>query len=146
MKMTMNQLPQQFGGFMTVAKSLKEPQSLRLDISNANLNITPEQFERLCVDNPDLKLELTRDGQLILIPPAIVDEQTSAENSQPIEESSVKYELPELTPEETARRIAAVQRFTERKRQLWDSLTPEEKAEHDTQFEELYRSLEESRR
>jgi hypothetical protein len=71
----MNQLPQQFGGLMTFAKSLKDPQSLRLDISNANLNITPEQFERLCVDNPDLSLALTEDGQLFLTPPEIINKR-----------------------------------------------------------------------
>jgi hypothetical protein len=112
---------------MTVAKSPKEPQSLRLNISSANLNITPEQFERLCADNPDLKLELSKDGELIFLSPT-------------------KYDLPEMTPEETARRVAAAERFIERKRQFWDSLTPEEKAEHDRQFEELYQLLEEARR
>jgi hypothetical protein len=60
---------------MTVAKSLKEPQSLRLDISSANLNITPEQFECLRTDNPDLNLALTEDGQLLLTPPEITDER-----------------------------------------------------------------------
>jgi hypothetical protein len=60
---------------MTVAKSPKEPQSLRLNISSANLNITPEQFERLCADNPDLNLALTEDGHLLFTPPEVVDEQ-----------------------------------------------------------------------
>jgi hypothetical protein len=57
---------------MTVAESLKEPQSLRLDISNANLNITPEQLECLHTNNPDFSLTLTGDGQLLLTPPKIV--------------------------------------------------------------------------
>ncbi|MFA9202158.1 MAG: hypothetical protein ACEQSC_01240 [Candidatus Nanopelagicaceae bacterium] len=51
----------------------------------------------------------------------------------------------ELTPAETARRVAAIERFRERDRQIWDSLTPDEKANHDAQFEELYRLLAESR-
>lgn len=133
---------------MTVAKSLKEPQSLRLDISNAKLNITPEQFERLCADNPDFKLELTQDGQLILIPPAVVEEQTEASTTenQIINGSIAQYDCPELTPEETARRVAAVEKFTARKQQLWDSMTIEERSEHDKQFAELYQLLEESRR
>ena len=133
---------------MTVAKSLKEPQSLRLDISNANLNITPEQFERLRADNPDLNLELTQDGQLILIPPIIADDQieTPIEENQIVNDSAVKYNFPELNPEEIARRVAAVEKFTERKRQLWNAMTPEERTEHDKQFEELYQLLEESRR
>ncbi len=52
----------------------------------------------------------------------------------------------ELTPAETARRVAAFERFVERKRQLWASLTPAEQAEHDEQFEALYKSLEASRK
>jgi hypothetical protein len=51
-----------------------------------------------------------------------------------------------LSPEETARRVAAFERFVENKRRLWDGLTPEEQAESDEQFEELYKSLAESRR
>jgi hypothetical protein len=46
-----------------------------------------------------------------------------------------------LTSEETARRVAAFERFVERKRQVWNSLTPAEQAEHDEQFEALYQSL-----
>lgn len=52
----------------------------------------------------------------------------------------------ELTPEETIRRVIAFERFVERKRQLWASLTPAEQAENDEQFEELYKSLEASRK
>lgn len=51
-----------------------------------------------------------------------------------------------LTPAETARRVDAFERFVERKRQLWSSLTPAEQAEHDEQFEALYNSLEASRK
>ena len=57
--------------------------------------------------------------------------------------SSRKYQFPELTPEEIARRVAAFERFQERQRQRWESLTPEEQAEHDRQFEALYKSLNE---
>jgi Uma2 family endonuclease len=42
---------------------------LLLDVSNATLHVTPEQFDLLCVDNPDLRLELTKDGELIVMPP-----------------------------------------------------------------------------
>jgi hypothetical protein len=45
--------------------------------------------------------------------------------------------LVEMTPEETAIRVAAFDRFIEYKRQLWESLTPEEKLESDRQFENL---------
>jgi hypothetical protein len=52
----------------------------------------------------------------------------------------------EITSEETIRRVIAFERFVERKRQLWASLTPAEQAENDKQFEELYQSLEASRK
>lgn len=135
---------------MTVAKNLsREPQPLRLVIGNTNLDISPEQFERLCLDNPNLILELSEDGQLVMIPPSVIDkdeENFSSENSSISHPTSpTNYDLEELTPEETMRRVAAFERFKERKRQLWDSLTPEQRADHDEQFEMLYKSLEESR-
>jgi Uma2 family endonuclease len=40
-----------------------------LDVSNVQLIVTPEQFDRLCIQNPDLRLELTKDGELIVMPP-----------------------------------------------------------------------------
>jgi hypothetical protein len=43
-------------------------------ISNIKLQITPEQFDRLCIDNPDLQLELTEDGELMSISPAAIEE------------------------------------------------------------------------
>jgi Uma2 family endonuclease len=45
-------------------------QPLLLDVTNAILQVTPEQFDLLCVDNPDLRLELTKDGELIVMTPA----------------------------------------------------------------------------
>jgi Uma2 family endonuclease len=41
-----------------------------LDVSNVQLMVTPEHFDRLCIQNPDLRLELTKDGELIIMPPA----------------------------------------------------------------------------
>jgi hypothetical protein len=55
-------------------------------------------------------------------------------------------DLGELTAEEIAQRVAAIERFAERKRQIWESSTPEEKIEHDRQFEHLHRYLAESRK
>lgn len=40
-----------------------------LNISDVRLQVTPEQFERLCQLNPDLRLEVNRDGELIVMPP-----------------------------------------------------------------------------
>ena len=54
---------------MTIATST-DTQTLLLDVSNTTLNVTPEQFDRLCIDNPDLRLELTPERQLIIMTPA----------------------------------------------------------------------------
>ncbi|WP_017326814.1 Uma2 family endonuclease [Synechococcus sp. PCC 7336] len=35
----------------------------------SSITVTPEQFEQLAVANPDLRLELTAEGQLIAMPP-----------------------------------------------------------------------------
>jgi len=43
---------------------------LLLNVSHAKLTVTPEHFDQLCIDNPDLRLELTKDGELIVIAPA----------------------------------------------------------------------------
>jgi Uma2 family endonuclease len=43
---------------------------LLLDVTNAKLTVTPEHFDQLCIDNPDLRLELTKDGELIVMAPA----------------------------------------------------------------------------
>jgi Uma2 family endonuclease len=44
-------------------------QPLLLDVSDMRLTVTSEQFDRLCINNPDLRLELTKDGELIVMPP-----------------------------------------------------------------------------
>ncbi|MBE9195608.1 MULTISPECIES: Uma2 family endonuclease [Synechocystis] len=43
---------------------------LLLDVSHVTLKISPEHFDQLCLDNPDLRLELTKDGNLIVMAPA----------------------------------------------------------------------------
>lgn len=43
--------------------------SLLLNVQNVVLTVTPEHFDQLCLDNPDLQLELTKDGELIVMPP-----------------------------------------------------------------------------
>jgi Uma2 family endonuclease len=42
------------------------PPRIMVNVRNV---LTPKQFEQLCVDNPDLRLELTSTGELILMPP-----------------------------------------------------------------------------
>jgi Uma2 family endonuclease len=53
-----------------VAPPSNNPHSVLLDVSNAVLHVTPESFEQLCRNNPDLRLELTKDGELIVMAPA----------------------------------------------------------------------------
>jgi hypothetical protein len=81
---------------MTVAKTQENPQPLRLDISNANLHITPEQFDRLCIDNPDLKLELTADGQLMPISPATIEEDRDIVHTLDRQGEPFAYDLKDL--------------------------------------------------
>jgi Uma2 family endonuclease len=47
-----------------------ETKSLLLDVHRITLRVSHEDFERLCQDNPDLRLELTKEGQLITMAPA----------------------------------------------------------------------------
>jgi Uma2 family endonuclease len=54
---------------MTIATAPVKTQPLLLDVSNTTLTVTPEQFDILCVDNPDLRLELTRNRELIVMAP-----------------------------------------------------------------------------
>jgi Uma2 family endonuclease len=66
------QLLQTFGNVMTIATTPTTPldtRSLLLDVSNTTLTVTPEQFDILCADNPDLRLELTRNRELIVMAP-----------------------------------------------------------------------------
>jgi Uma2 family endonuclease len=58
---------------MTIASAPNPPiklQPLLLDVSNTTLTVTPAQFDRLCSDNPDLRLELTPNRELIVMAPA----------------------------------------------------------------------------
>lgn len=44
-------------------------QPLFLNVANTTLSITPAQFDLLCIDNPDLRLELTKNLELIVMAP-----------------------------------------------------------------------------
>lgn len=109
---------------------------LLLDISNTTLHLTPEQFERLCLDNPDLKLELTGEGKLIVNPSVVLDEDREAITAE---------DLPQLTKEETAQRVTVLERYQQRRQKIIDNLTPEELEESNRQFEEMFKILAESR-
>jgi Uma2 family endonuclease len=55
---------------MTIATApIIDTQPLLLDVSNTTLTVTAEQFDTLCIDNPDLRLELTPDLKLIVMAP-----------------------------------------------------------------------------
>lgn len=57
---------------MTIATDCNTPvdtQSLLLDVSGTTLIVTSEQFDILCAKNPDLRLELTPNGELIVMAP-----------------------------------------------------------------------------
>jgi Uma2 family endonuclease len=54
---------------MTTSITFGNIESLLLNVSNTILHITPEEFDSLCLDNPDLRLELTKDKELIVMPP-----------------------------------------------------------------------------
>jgi Uma2 family endonuclease len=59
---------------MTAAISIISPvdiQPLLLDISTTTLTVTPEQFVSLCLKNPDLRLELTPNRELIVMVPTL---------------------------------------------------------------------------
>lgn len=49
---------------------LIESKPVLLDVRRITLHVTPADFERLCQDNPELRLELTASGELIAMPPA----------------------------------------------------------------------------
>ena len=59
---------------MTTAVSPTSPvdtQPLLLDVSTTTLTVTPEQFMSLCLKNPDLRLELTPNRELIVMVPTL---------------------------------------------------------------------------
>ncbi len=53
--------------------------ALTLDLSGVPIRLTPLEFEQVCQGNPDCRLELTRTGELIAMPPT--GWITSARNS-----------------------------------------------------------------
>ncbi len=42
---------------------------LRIDVRHVVLRVSGEDFDQLCRDNPDLRLELTRTGELVVMAP-----------------------------------------------------------------------------
>jgi Uma2 family endonuclease len=54
---------------ITTVSNINNTEPLLLNVSNTVLHVTPEEFDSLCLDNPDLRLELTKDQELIIMPP-----------------------------------------------------------------------------
>jgi len=55
-----------------IAKNISlnpQPLPLLLNVSNTVLHVTDLEFDSLCLDNPDLRLELTKDNELIVMSP-----------------------------------------------------------------------------
>jgi Uma2 family endonuclease len=50
-----------------------EAKKLLLDVHRITLRITHEEFEKLCQDNPDLRLELAANGELIAMVPVALE-------------------------------------------------------------------------
>lgn len=48
---------------------VETPTSFKLTINTESVDLTPDQFFRLCGDNPDLRLELTARKEIIVMPP-----------------------------------------------------------------------------
>ncbi len=46
-----------------------ETEPVLLNVADLRLRVTPAEFDRLCQLNRDLRLELTKDGELIIMPP-----------------------------------------------------------------------------
>ena len=133
---------------MTIAQN--HPQPLLIDLNNTDLQLSPEQFERLRMSNPDLHLELTEDGKLAVMSPTSVEQEASTTEADRQQQNSSTshstYQFPELTPEETARRVAMVEKSRHNRAQMWNELTPEERDRSDRQFEYLYQLLEDARK
>ena len=55
---------------MSISRNALNTEALLLNVSHTTLHITPSEFDSLCMDNPDLRLELTKDGELIAMTPA----------------------------------------------------------------------------
>jgi Uma2 family endonuclease len=54
---------------MMIATAPTLDRQLLLNVTNTTISVTPEQFDLLCIDNPDLRLELTRNHELIVMAP-----------------------------------------------------------------------------
>ncbi len=157
---------------MSITKDLSQPQPLVLDFSHSEIHLSPAQFERLQNDNPDLRLELTAEGKLIIgdpvaaffeevvsskndvINPSVVTENyndteiISSQNRESVSkfmhqpQTSKALNFAGMTMQE---RIDAIEKHKNNRQAIIDSLTPEELDLSNQQFEHMFKQLEESR-
>jgi hypothetical protein len=57
---------------MTIAQ-VTDATPILLKVRSQALHVSSEEFDRLCKDNPDLRLEMTHEGKLIVMPPTFGD-------------------------------------------------------------------------
>jgi hypothetical protein len=102
MMQTIIKLPRQLRGFM--AKIQESLQPLCIDISGINLHITTEQFDslrdsfasRLCLDNPDLQPELTKDGEIITGSSAGIEQNQDIVHTFNYQGAPISYDIKDL--------------------------------------------------
>ena len=63
-----------------IPTTIADTQPLLLDVTNIRLTVTSEQFDRLCLDNPNLRLELTPNRELIVM--AMTGGESGRKNSR----------------------------------------------------------------
>ena len=63
-----------------IPNTFADTQPLLLDVSNTRLTVTSEQFDRLCLDNPNLRLELTPNRELVVM--AMTGGESGKKNSR----------------------------------------------------------------
>lgn len=151
---------------MTIAKDHSHSQPLLIDVSNTPLH-SAEQLERLRLDNPDLHLELTAEGQLIVGESGVAALQIEVSPLQRDEEmvssnTSGKNNGTELTPSEDRKsvtrqpqspkalnfsemtlqeRVDAIENHKKHRQEIIDGLTPEELEISNRQFEHMFKQL-----
>jgi hypothetical protein len=85
---------------MTISHSKRyaprEPRPLQLDISNVDLYVTPEQFDRLCANNPDRQLELTPDGKVLVTSEVVADSEISPEKDADRQQLQSPQQSPDI--------------------------------------------------
>jgi hypothetical protein len=152
---------------MTIAKNHTKPQPLLIDVSNTDIHLSPAQLERLQNDNPNLSLELTTEGKLIVGDLASLEDSSQDEeiSLSVVSGSSVIEPIPsqdresvdkftyqpqvskvlnfsEMTVQE---RFDVIEKHKENRQAIVDSLTPEELERSNQQFKHMFKQLEESR-